>query len=84
MKADRARLFALLWLIGSLVFMPFLTGAITTMLTVTVMETKVIIPKSDGTVSVGLNVYYGIQMNVNRCGNQKLRTSPMMAYSRID
>ncbi|XP_074610736.1 uncharacterized protein LOC141865386 isoform X1 [Acropora palmata] len=48
LKSVRARLFALLWMIGSLVFLPFLTGAISTILTVQVMETKLTVPKSDG------------------------------------
>jgi len=46
-----------LWMIGSLVFLPFLTGAISTILTVQVMETKLTVPKSDGSaVTVGLMV----------------------------
>lgn len=57
MKSVRARLFALLWIIGSLVFLPFLTGAISTILTVQVMETKLTVPKSDGSAAtVGLMV----------------------------
>ena len=38
-------------------FLPFLTGAISTILTVQVMETKLTVPKSDGSaVTVGLMV----------------------------
>ncbi|XP_015768752.1 PREDICTED: uncharacterized protein LOC107347371 [Acropora digitifera] len=50
-KSVRARLFALLWIIGSLVFLPFLTGAISTILTVSVLETKLTVPKSNGSAA---------------------------------
>ena len=57
MKSVRARLFALLWIIASLISLPFLTGAISSILTVSVLETKLTVPKSDGTAAtVGLMV----------------------------
>ena len=57
MKSVRARLFALLWIIASLVSLPFLTGAISSILTVSVLETKLTVPKSDGSAAtVGLMV----------------------------
>ena len=57
MKSVRARLFALLWIIASLVSLPFLTGAISSILTVSVLEPKLTVPKSDGSAAtVGLMV----------------------------
>ncbi|XP_029188923.2 uncharacterized protein LOC114956073 isoform X1 [Acropora millepora] len=50
-KSVRARLFALLWIIASLVSLPFLTGAISSILTVSVLETKLTVPKSDGSAA---------------------------------
>ncbi|XP_068676118.1 receptor-type tyrosine-protein phosphatase S-like isoform X1 [Montipora foliosa] len=80
-KSNRARILALVWMIGSLVLLPFLFGAITTILTVTVMETRITLPRSEGNKAAAITNSAEAKLAMGRLSSKlKLTTT----YSSIE